>query len=134
MRYNVDIETLMAKIIKEDLKVSTSAHALPASLGEKLPHIHIVRTGGYTTDLVIETHNLDFDVYADDAADAMTAAADFCGYIRIEGPKIAEASSGEKMTVYSSEVMTLPYDNPDPRHPNIARATIKAQIKARTRG
>ena len=35
---------------------------------------------------------------------------------------------------YSSEVTTLPYNNPDPRHPNISRATFKAQILVRMRG
>lgn len=134
MRCNVDIETLMAKFIKEDLEVSTSAHTLPASLGEDLPHIHVVRTGGYTSDMVIETHNLDFDVYAEDAADAMEAAADLCGYIRVEGTFTAEIGDGSKLVVYASEVMTLPYHNPDPRHPNLARATFKAQILTRTRG
>lgn len=133
MRCNVDIETWMAKLIGEDLELSASAHALPASLGENLPHIHVVRTGGYTTDMVIETHNLDFDVYAEDAADAMQEAADLCGYIRIEGSFVTERN-GVKLTVYEAEITTLPYSNPDPRHPNLARATFKAQILTRTRG
>lgn len=133
MRCNVDIETWMAKLIGEDLELSASAHALPASLGENLPHIHVVRTGGYTTDMVIETHNLDFDVYAEDAADAMQEAADLCGYIRIESSFVTERN-GVKLTVYEAEITTLPYSNPDPRHPNLARATFKAQILTRTRG
>ena len=133
MRCNVDIETRMARFMKEDLELSTSAHALPASLGENLPHVHVVRTGGYTSDMVVETHNLDFDVYAEDAADAMEAAADLCGYIRVEGTFTTEIDD-KKLVVYASEVMTLPYHNPDPRHPNLARATFKAQILTRTRG
>lgn len=133
MRCNVDIETWMAKLIGEDLELSASAHALPASLGENLPHIHVVRTGGYTSDMVIETHNLDFDVYAEDAADAMQEAADLCGYIRIESSFVTERN-GVKLTVYEAEITTLPYSNPDPRHPNLARATFKAQILTRTRG
>lgn len=133
MRCNVDIETWMAKLIEEDLELSASAHALPASLGENLPHIHVVRTGGYTTAMVIETHNLDFDVYAEDAADAMQEAADLCGYIRIESSFVTERN-GVKLTVYEAEITTLPYSNPDPQHPNLARATFKAQILTRTRG
>lgn len=127
MRVNVDIETaLYNKLAAEGY--SASAHAIPSTLGDTLPHIHVVRTGGYTSDMVVESHSVDFDVYAGDNADAMRAAADLCGWVR-------ELAGGELETpCYESEVTTLPYQNPDPSHPNIARATFKAQIIARTKG
>ena len=127
MRKSVDIETALYNKLTAD-SYSASAHAIPASLGSILPHIHVTRTGGSTNDLVIETNQVDFDVYAGTSAEAMSAAADLCDWVRgLEG--------GTLMTpCYSSEIMTLPYSNPDPRHPNIGRATFKAQILLRTRG
>ena len=121
MRYTRDIETELYNLLKES-GYNASAHAVPATLGTKLPHIHVVRTGGYERDLVIETSYIDFDVYAEDNAEAMTAADQLCGWVR-------NLAGGY---CYISEITTLPYNNPDPRHPDIARATFKAQILTRT--
>ena len=71
--------------------------------------------------MVIEINRVDFDVYAADPADAMTIASQLCGWTR--------ELAGD--FCYASEITTLPYGNPDPRHPNIARATFKAQILTR---
>ena len=151
MRYGVDIETALYNKLTEE-GISASAHRLPASLGvtlaplqsaeeseshdeseapepgiPALPHVHVTRTGGYTTDMVIEENNVDFDVYAEDQADAMTAAAELCGWVReLAGQEIGSPC-------YTSEVITLPYENPDPRHPTLGRATFKAQIRIRTK-
>ena len=125
MRASFDIETALFDAL-ELRQVHASAHALPLSLGEYLPHVHVVRTGGHTADRVVETNNVDFDVYAADSADAMTAAVALCGEVRdLEGEDIG-------VPVYSSEISTLPYKNPDPRHPTLGRATFKAQIITRT--
>lgn len=121
MRYNRDIETELYKMLSED-GYSASAHTIPASLGSDLPHVHVVRTGGYESDLVLESNNLDFDVYAEDDAEAMEAAASLCGWVR-------DLEGGYS---YTASIVTLPYANPDPRHPDIARATFKAQILTRT--
>lgn len=121
MRYTKDIETALYEQLTES-DYSASAHAVPASLGDSLPHIHVVRTGGYESDMVIETNYIDFDVYADDQASAMEEASAMCGWVR-------DLKGG---FCYRAEITTLPYRNPDPRHPNIARATFKAQILTRT--
>ena len=125
MRASIDIETALYSFLTGD-GYSASAHALPATLGEVLPHIHVTRTGGYTTDRVIETNNVDFDVYAADQADAMLEASNLCGYVRS-----LELSEVETFC-YSSEILVLPYNNPDPRHPNLGRVTFKAQLLTRT--
>ena len=125
MRANFDIETALYNALTLR-QFSASAHSIPASLGDTLPHVHIVRTGGYTSDRVIESNNVDFDVYGADASEAMSAAVTLCGEVReLEGDDIGAP-------VYRSEIITLPYSNPDPRHPSIARATFKAQILTRT--
>lgn len=121
MRITKDIETALYEALSDD-GYSASAHAVPSTLGRSLPHVHVVRTGGYTYNLVIESHNVDFDVYAADEAEAMEMACDLCGWVREFGD------------CYRAEITTLPYGNPDPRHPSIARATFKAQITTRVKG
>lgn len=125
MRASIDIETALCEFMESD-GYSASAHRIPATLGQSLPHVHVVRTGGTTSDMVIESNNVDFDVYAEDEADAMTAASNLCAWIR------ALPGSRLETYCYTSEVTTLPYNNPDPRHPNIGRVTAKAQINTRT--
>lgn len=127
MRAALDIETALYDMLTAD-DYSASAHAIPATLGANFPHIHVTRTGGYNQDMVIDAHQVDFDVYAADQADAMTAASDLCGWVR----ELAGSNIGAPC--YQSEVETLPYGNPDPRHPTIGRATLKALILTRTRG
>lgn len=125
MRVSVDIETALYDLLTAD-GYSASAHVIPGTLGQDLPHVHVVRTGGYTDDLVMDFNSVDFDVYAETQADAMEAARTLTGWIRaLEGGNIVTPC-------YSAEVSTLPYHNPDPRHPNIGRATLKAQITIRT--
>lgn len=121
MRYTRDIETdLYDQLTAEGY--NASAHTIPATLGATLPHVHVVRTGGHEHDLVIETNYIDFDVYAEDDAEAMETAAKLCGWARdLEGDHC-----------YTSRITTLPYQNPDPRHPDIARTTFKAEILTRT--
>ena len=127
MRASVDIETALYNSLTTD-KYSASAHSIPATLGDTLPHIHVTRTGGINTGMVIDTHQVAFDVYAVDQADAMSAACALCDWVRgLVGQNIGAIC-------YQSEVTTLPYGNPDPRHPTIGRATLKAQILTRTRG
>lgn len=123
MRYSVDIETVLCELMEDDGR-SASAHMVPATLGNTLPHVHIVRTGGLTSDLVIEINSVDFDVYAGDAADAMAAACELTEWVR-------DLPGRSSATIYSAEITTLPYENPDPRHPTLGRATLKAQIFTR---
>lgn len=126
MRISVDIETALYNLLTAD-NYSASAHVIPATLENTLPHIHVVRTGGYTYDRVIDANNIDFDVYADTQMDAMEEAAELCGWVRdLEGGTV-------ETPCYLSEILSLPYANPDPRHPNIGRATFKAQINIRTK-
>ena len=126
MRVSNDIETALYELLISE-GVSASAHALPSTLGKTFPHVHVVRTGGYTTDLVIEVNSIDFDVYAADQADAMKDASNLCALVR----SLTRTNVGAEC--YASEVTTLPYNNPDPRHPTIGRATFKAQISTRVR-
>lgn len=121
MRKSSDIETALYEQLTA-AGYDASAHSIPATLGATLPHVHVVRTGGYGYDFVLESNNIDFDVYAADPADAMEKASDLCGWVRDLAGDFC----------YTAEISTLPYGNPDPRHPTIARATFKAQLITRT--
>lgn len=126
MRVSIDIETALYDLLTAD-GYSASAHAIPATLGQTLPHVHVVRTGGFTSDRVMDFNSVDIDVYAATQVDAMEAAAVLTGWVRaLEGVSVGGSPC------YGAEVTTLPYHNPDPRHPNIGRATFKVQITIRT--
>ena len=127
MRAVLDIETALYEALTAD-QYSASAHVIPADLGHVLPHVHVVRTGGYTNNIAVDAHNIDFDVYADDQQSAMTEASNLCAWVR------DLAGGALDVPCYSSEVITLPYGNPDPRHPTIGRATFKALIFTRVKG
>ena len=126
MRASVDIATaIYNKLVAGGY--SASAHAIPATLGTTLPHVHVERTGGYTNDMVIETNQVDFDVYDKDPADAMASASDLCAWVRDLAGEILETQC------YAVEITTLPYQNPDPRNFDVARVTFKAQILLRVK-
>lgn len=126
MRVSIDIETALYDLLTE-AGYSASAHVIPATLGQMFPHVHVVRTGGYTTERVMDFNSVDFDVYAENQVDALETAAALTGWVRdLEGGSVGGSPC------YGAEVTTLPYHNPDPRHPNIGRATFKAQITIRT--
>lgn len=125
MRKTNDIETALYNLLTAD-HYSASAHAIPTTLGTVLPHVHVTRTGGYETDLVLEGHYVDFDVYASDLATAMEEAGDLCGWVRELVGTQANAPC------YVSRILTLPYNNPDPRHFDLGRVTFKAEIMTRT--
>jgi hypothetical protein len=126
MRISIDIETAVYDLLTA-AGYSASAHAIPATLGQELPHVHVTRTGGFTTDRVLDSNSVDLDVYAETQADAMESATALTGWVRaLEGGTIGG------VPCYEAEISTLPYRNPDPRHPNIGRATFKAQITIRT--
>lgn len=128
MRISTDIETALYEALTA-AGYSASAHVIPEGLEKGLPHVHIVRTGGYNYDRVLDANSVDFDVYAKTQMDAMELATELTDVVR----ELAGETVGG-VTCYASEVSTLPYRNPDPRHPNIGRATLKAQITIRTKG
>lgn len=126
MTVSVDIATALYDLLTED-GFDASAHSIPATIGQDLPHVHVTRTGGYTADRVLEFNSVDFDVYALTQADAMEAASELCGWVRaLEGVTLGTPC-------YSAEISSIPYHNPDPRHPNLGRVTLKAQITIRNK-
>ena len=117
----IDIEdALQAALNAQGIKAA--APPVPANLK---PCVYIYRTGGYGTNYVQDLHTVDFDVYAETEAEAMEQADELTRWVRsLEGRDIG-------VPVYISQITTLPYNNPDPSHYNLPRATFAAQITTR---
>lgn len=126
MLETLDIEgAIQAALASEGM--SASAPPIPATLGAHLPHFHAVRVGGWQENAVQDMHEVEIHAYAADEADAMGAANGIAGWVRrLAGDML------DGYQVYTSNVTTLPYGNPDPLHQSLARATLRAQILTRT--
>lgn len=125
-RRTIDIEGALYEALAVD-GWHASAPPVPAGLGGRLPHVHVIRTGGYESSCVQDMHQVDFDVYAADEQAAMEAACSLTSWVRsLAGGGICG------VPVYVATVTTLPYGNPDPMHQSLSRATFKAQILTRT--
>ena len=123
----IDIEDAL-RLALADAEVDASAPPIPADLGSTLPWICIERTGGADAGDVLDAHAVDLDVYADSEAAAIAEAGEICGWVRDLAGRELEGG----VPCYRAAVTALPYLNPDPRHPTLARYTVKVQILTRT--
>ena len=114
--YSVDIEDVLRTQIG-DSTLTASANPLPPSF--TLPYALVTALGGTTHDLVIDELRASVDVYADTWANAHTYA------------QIALARTRGLQTAYFVEVDALPYHNPDPLRPDLARVTFDLTIGVR---
>ena len=124
----IDIEAALA----DKFGPGTSAPPLPE--GFSLPFALFTRTGGDTSDRVSTTHNVSVDVYADTWAQAQAYAAELAGLIAdLDGRNVGYSSNGSRIEapVYVSACQA-PYNNPDPKHPNVPRVTFMATLATRT--
>ena len=124
----IDIEGALA----DKFGPGTSAPPLPE--GFSLPFALFTRTGGDTSDRVYTTHDVSVDVYADTWAQAQQSAAELAGLIAdLDGRSIGYTSNGTRIEapVYVSACQA-PYNNPDPKHPNVPRVTFMATLATRT--
>ena len=117
----IDIEDALQAALNAD-GIKAAAPPVPANLK---PSVYVYRTGGYGTQYVQDLHTVDFDCYAETEAEAMAQACQLTGWVRaLEGREL-------ETPVYISQITTLPYNNPDPSHSSLARATFSAQITTR---
>ena len=103
-----------------------SAPPIPADLGNTLPYVVVERIGGMRESLVVDTHDIGIDVWADEWGEATLAANKvlglLCGLPYSDDPQV------EYLGV---EINALPYNNPDPNHQDIPRVSFTAHVKAR---
>lgn len=127
----IDIEAALA----DKFGAGTSAPPLPEGFSASLPWVLFTRTGGDTSDRVYTEHDVSVDVYAATWADAQRAAAQIAGLMAdLGGREIGYTEAGGTRTeapVYTASCQA-PYNNPDPKHPNVPRVTFMATLATRT--
>lgn len=123
----IDFAAVVAEMVTAALGYAASATPIPEDLGASLPYVVVYNVGGVrdARSRVLDTGALSVDVYAETPAQAMDACA------RVAALIDALPDAGGAVQVYAAQVTTLPYDNPDPRHPTIPRATCAADVVTR---
>jgi len=113
----IDIEKAFSEAI------GVSATPVPANLGETLPYTCVFTTGGTRSDIICDMHSMDLDTWDETWAKAMARACELVGLLTgLEGSTVNGVS-------YARVLITgLPYANPDPDRPDLARVTFSAQV------
>lgn len=96
---------------------------VPETLGETLPLAVIEPLGGMRTSLTIDETPVTIGVYAANEAEAQRAAALAVG--------ILDALQYSAIIWYRCDITTLPYNDPDPRHPTLPRWSLAATVWTR---
>lgn len=120
----IDIESALSDYLSA-LGYRVCALPVPAELSGGA--VVVQRTGGSERAYVQDVHQVTFDCYGETKAAAMQLANTLTRAIRAIVGKLGGVA------VYESSVMTLPYDNPDPNHYTLERATFSAQIVTRVK-
>ena len=121
----LDFAYLVAQDICAICDIDACATPIPENLGDALPLAVVYNVGGSRVDLTVDRAALSVDVYAATPADAMSWAAVCCAACAA-----FPDYSGGAVQWYQCDVNTLPYDNPDPRHPTIPRVTFVCDLYA----
>lgn len=125
-----DIEDLLRQDIPKALEgaflIYGAAPPVPETIGTNLPLVIPERIGGNRSSMVIDAHSVAFDVYASTWAEAQEAA----GYV-VSAISELPYRSDLVGAYYQSTITTLPYNNPDPEHPDIPRVSVNAQVLTR---
>ena len=126
MLETIDIEAALQAALEAD-GMSASAPPIPSTLGANLPHIHVERVGGWQENIVQDMHEVNVHVYDEHEYQAMMQANALTGWLKA---KVGDELDG--CPVYAVNIATLPYNNRDPLHESLARATMRVQILTRT--
>lgn len=122
----VDFAWKVAQALEELTGWSCCAAPIPEDIGSELPFVVVTALGGLRHDLVVDDGDLSIDVYADTPG-AANRHARRCqaAFAALEGHDAA----GVHWKVCN--VQTAAYNNPDPRHPTLKRATFRGVAVAR---
>ena len=119
---SIDIEAAL----QEHLAASGyNACALPVPQELKAGCVIVHRVGGYSQSYVQDVSSVAIDAYGETKVEAMQLACKLTGEVRAVVGKLGGVA------VYAADVTTLPYDNPDPAHYSLERATLQAQVITR---
>lgn len=126
----IDIEAALADAIGSH----SSAPPLPETYTSNLPWALFTRTGGDLASRIYTTHQVSVDVY-DETWAAAQASASLVGALlcNLEGDEIGHGEDDDRIEVpVYSVTLQAPYNNPDPKHPNVPRVTFLATLATRT--
>lgn len=107
--------------------ISIAAPPVPYDLGTSLPYAMVERIGGQRDDIVVDTHDVAIDVWADSWADAQLAADKLLGLLC----GLPYADDELEHDYLGVQVNALPYNNPDPDHQDVPRVSFTAFVTAR---
>ena len=114
-----DIEDLVQRQLNSH-NIPAGPPPIPSDLST--PWVMPTRTGGTRDGIVYDRHSVSVDCWSDSWAGAQLLASQALDAVmRMEDDGLA----------YSVEVNALPYNNPDPRHESLPRATFAVVIGAR---
>lgn len=114
--YSVDIADLLRTAIEGE-GFTASANPLPPDF--QTPYALVTPLGGITTEKVIDHLRASVDVYTDTWTNGYTYS------------QIALERARGLQGAYLVEVESLPYHNPDPLRPDLARMTFNLNILIR---
>lgn len=118
----LDIENVMREHVGSQVEYPCSAPPIPQDL--EPPSVVFTRTGGSTSDLVVDSSSVMIHCYGSTWADAMDEANEVAGAVKalpyLDNP------------VTASALNTLPYNNYDPQHPDVPRVSFSAIITTRS--
>ena len=121
----VDIENLLQAYLNAN-RIKACAPPVPVDLDAG--QVIVTRTGGQERSYVQDVHFVSVDCYGDTAAGAMALACLLTEELRnLSGKFLGD------VPVYESGCTALPYNNPDPNHQTLARATFSVQIVTRVK-
>lgn len=106
--------------------VHACAEPLPRDLADELPITLVQPMGGQRSSVVLDRHAVRLYTWAETYEEAITE----CG----RAMAVLEAAAGEvigEAQFYRVDASALPYPAHDPRHPDIPRAAVTADVYAR---
>lgn len=112
----------MQEAVGSEVPYPCSAPPIPQEL--EAPCVVFTRTGGSTSDLVVDTSSVMVHCYGLTWAGAMAIADDVAG--------VCKALPYLDNVVTASALNTLPYNNFDPQHPDVPRVSFTALITTRS--
>lgn len=114
-----DVESVIASAL-------SGVYAPPIPMGMEPPYSAVVATGGVRRGRVRDVRYVDVDTWAADEEAALAEAASI-----VPRMEALEAATVGGVAVSRVECTTLPYVNPDPRRPELARATASYEVALR---
>lgn len=121
----VDAEHLLSLDLSTE-GCPVSPPPVPATLGTSLPTAVVERDGGTRMNAVVDSHNVTVSVWGATWAEAMRAANAIAG-------AIARLPWTDGLSTHwrTAQLTLLPFNAPDPVHPNIPRVQLAATVTCR---